>query len=283
MKKISLLCKPTMEPWQIELFDLKIEFSLRVSFMFEEQEPEERIQPLKHLIETVHLPFRLEDDRVNPGALDDSSRQKSLDILAEGIKIAGNLGASKAIMHSGLYRWKGEVVGEYGRLIDSLKELAGVADASGVMLCVENGNFSYRDCPLDITPHNIDEYRQTMSFTDYAKDWIQVADDVGEQNVRLCLDTSHSVTATQMVSSLDERVAIMNKFLEPVEIIEHVHWSGNHFVDNRGRRDSHLPVNEGSIPLDINKRISSLDATLLLEHKTNPEMFLKELEFIRSL
>ncbi len=286
MDKISLLCKGTMEPWQVEYFGLKIELSLGVPVIFDNQKLKKRVERWDGLIETVHLPFRLEEhrtNRINIGALDDSWRQRSLEILTKGINIAGEIGASKVIMHSGFYRWEGEVAGEYARLIDGIKELAKVVNKNGLKLCVENNTFSFRGCPQDVTPEDIDKYREKMTFADYEDDWAEIVKDVGDPNVRLCLDTSHSVTSAQRVSSLDKRVEIMHKFLDPGELINHVHWSGNHLVDIRGRKDSHLPVNEGSIPLEISKRIRSLDATLLLERKINPEMFLKELEFIHTL
>ena len=112
--------------------------------------------------------------------------------------------------------------------------------------------------------------------------WQQVAVDVDRHNVGLCLDSSHVVTYAHRFPE-DRREERVLAVLSRPELIRHVHWNDNYLYDRRGRTDSHAPLNKGTLPTEMHRRIKYLPATLLMEHFYDVETLEEELAFIDSL
>jgi len=101
--------------------------------------------------------------------------------------------------------------------------------------------------------------------------------------LRLCLDTSHAVTAAQLLASLDARLAMMHAYLDAGEMIAHVHWNGNYLFDSRGREDQHLSLHVDTIPPEVHRRVARLDASLLFERNIDAPTLMAEIAFAQRL
>ena len=114
------------------------------------------------------------------------------------------------------------------------------------------------------------------------EEWIQMCVDADLENVRLCLDSSHVCTYAHRYPE-SERQEKIAAFLSRPDLISHVHWSDNYLYEQKGRKDSHLSVGTGTIPIDFHRDVKALDATILLEHFYTLDELMEELKFINSL
>lgn len=246
-----------------------------------------------------HAPFEWDYKgnpiRLNLASPDDDFRQWSYDLLAQYIRSAGQTPKARTVvLHSAPRFWpvgggaEGEVqvVGEYGRLIPMLKKLARLAGDVGVKVVVENNCTRWDEVPIEDewdSERHLGHVRQY--FATYPEEWAQLACDVDEPALGLCLDSSHVTNFAQRFP-LDQRPAIYHRFMDLAgDRLWHVHWNDNYMHSKDGRADPHLNVGQGTVPLDVHRRLWQLPSvrTMLLEHWRGEEALVEELAFIQSL
>ncbi len=278
----QLMCKNTVEKWAVERLGLTVEASLKYDML----DDDSRLSDLyawRELTSSVHLPFSLADRRLNIAALDDTWRQHSLDTLTRSLEIASRLDARRVVIHSAPRYWDGQTVGEYDRLIEGLRQIAASAGRYDLTVCLENNRTYWDGCDPTQGPESIDRSGINAYFGVEPHEWIAQVANAGAQNLHLCLDTSHAVTTAQTATSFDRRVAVMDEFLAAGDRIIHVHWNDNYLFDTRGRKDSHRPLGQGSLPLDFQRRVSCLNASFHLERVLNASQLVEEMSYIDAL
>lgn len=281
-----LCCSTSLEPWLVRRLGLRVELGTRWLAWYQQMPAADRsaaVAPWEGLVQSLHLHYADAIGRLNIAALEDARRDASLDNMRQGLAAARELGICKVVMHNAPRFWDGQTVGDYDRLVNSLQRLADETLAEGTLICVEN-NRTYWDGCDPLTPvDRIDRTGINVYFADTPESWSRLVRDVARSNVRLCLDTSHAVTCAQRLPSLDARLEMMHAYLDAGEWIAHVHWNGNYLLDNRGRRDQHLSLHVDAIPLDVHRRVSKLNASLLLERPIDAATLMAEMAFIQQL
>lgn len=217
-------------------------------------------------VKGVHLPYA----KLNLAALDDELRAHSIETVKAAIDEGCKYPVDRMVMHSmGIKTKNGEVVGEYDRMIDGLRQLADYAATKKITLCLEN------QC-LHIP--NLDR------FGTMADEWLQLPKDVSRPNVMLTLDTSHAACAAACFDTAEERFSYMFEFLKEPDLIGRVHWSDSRLTNNEAYyHDMHLVPGEGDLPIEFHKQIKALDAVKTLEQNASEERVIKGLQFIDSL
>jgi sugar phosphate isomerase/epimerase len=237
---------------------------------------------------SAHAPSTIDEMKLNYATKDEDFRHRSIEALLRFIDRSRNYPNVKQVnIHPPPKRWLDETQtegrdGDWGLMIDAMRQVAGYAAAAGIEIVVENLNFYYAGIPEETTPEQIDWTERNMAFGAEPEEWVQICEDVANTNLSLCLDSSHIVTYAHSVAE-DKRVDAVMKFVSRPELIKHVHWNDNHMYDARGRNDSHAVLGKGSLPIDIHRAIKDLDATLHLEHFYTIEELEEELEFIDRL
>ena len=241
-------------------------------------------------VTSAHAPFGKDDMRLNIAAVDDDFRDMSIAIISDYITAAftGLPGVRTVVTHLAPKRWtkpaqKGGNEGDYDRLIDALRRLGVAASDEGLQLAIENNRTYWDGIDDDVPGEEADTEALDQYFGSAPDEWIGICQDVGLDNVRLCLDTSHATTWAQTLPLGQEREEGMTRFLRRPERIGHVHWNGNYLGDPRGRADSHLGVGADTIPAEFHRKIAALEATKLLEHWHGVDGLVAELAFIDSL
>lgn len=180
-----------------------------------------------------HLPTFL-----STADLTESLRRASTEELLASLSLAAELGAAKAVLHpsyvNGLSTHVPELWREY-----ALESLAGVTEAAracGVRLCLEN--LFPRISPLS-TPEAFQEVFDRFP------------------DLRMTLDLGHAHIG-------EEGMARILGFIQAFpDRIRHLHVS-----DNRGKRDDHLPLGQGSLDFPAAAdalRAAGYDGTITLE------------------
>jgi sugar phosphate isomerase/epimerase len=105
-------------------------------------------------------------------------------------------------------------------------------------------------------------------FGKHAEEMLGMIESVDRDNLGMTFDVGHANT-NRAVSSFLEKC--------PGTIV-HVHLH-----DNKGRRDEHLPLGEGSVDwIDVTGKLAELDVRYVLESRTF-EAGQQSIEFLRSL
>jgi len=230
--------------------------------------------------------------RLNVGSPDAEFRRWSLGILEEYLHTAAKQTPARTIvMHSGPRYWvvksddKVRPVGEYPLVVDGLTRLARLAGELGLRIALENNCTRWDEVPLEeeFDPErHLGRVRQY--FSTYPEEWRQLHDDVGEPALGLCMDTSHATNLGHRFP-LEERPAIYHRFIDLAgDRLWHVHWNDNWMDRKEGRKDPHLNLGQGTVPLDVHRRLWNLPSvqTYLLEHWRGDEALEEELAFIRN-
>ncbi|MFL2746696.1 MAG: TIM barrel protein [Dehalococcoidia bacterium] len=248
------------------------------------------LKNLKYLLTSAHAPQDLGELRLNIASEEDDYRDFSISTMNNFIdSISDFPNVRKINMHFPPKRWqkitqtKGRV-GNYSIMIDSIIKIASYAAKHDILLVLENLNSYWWDNQLSdgVDLNEVDWETKDEAFGMSPEEWIKICEDVSSDNVKLCLDSSHVCTYAHRFPPEQREERVMS-FLKKSELIDHVHWSDNYLFDLRGRRDSHLLVGDGSLPLQFHKKIKNLDATLLLEHYYDEAGLLKELDYIKKL
>ena len=236
---------------------------------------------------SAHAPFSLYGERLNIAATDATRRRHALDTIKTYIEQAARYPAVvKVICHAAPRTWYSndgglQQQGDYDLLIEGMRELADAAASHDLAVAVENNRVYFRDMFPDCPPGEGGLSANTY-FGTVPEEWRRIAVDVARESLGLCLDTSHACTYAQL-SPPEERPATLMKYLAHPSLISHVHWSDNLLYDEGGRLDSHLPIGEGTLPLELHRAVLGLGATILVEHFYDMERLERELDFISRL
>ena len=277
--RYPLAIRPTAPPEIIERYDLFVEASPKL--------PAETPPGMAERVRSAHAPYSHERVRLNIASTDEAFRQHSLAILAGYIDACRRFPRLDTInLHAAPKRWYGKdgelaQEGRWELLIEGLRRLADLAGELGFRLVVENTRqyWHHEFLRAPGTPEGISDNEY---FGTEPEEWLRIVREVDRPNVRNCLDTSHACTYL-LRYPVEERLQRLDAFVAEPAAIGHVHWNDNYLFDPRGRRDQHRPVGDGTLPLDLHRRIAALEATLVLEHYYSEDELRRELDFIRSL
>ena len=151
-------------------------------------------------VHSVHSPFGPQYDM---SSLDDSVHERGVDSLIDSIELASLLEADKVIVHASDVLPNG-ANGRLERARGVLREMAGVAQESGIVLALENLPPGY----LGHTPEQIDALLAGIS----------------PESIGICFDTGHA--------NLSGRFAEFAWAMLPRAVTTHIH-------DNDGTEDQH--------------------------------------------
>ncbi len=236
----------------------------------------------------AHAPAVVDDLRLNIAATDTDFRMTSIQVLVDYIEKAARYpNVTQINMHFAPKRWNDGTQtagreGEYGLLIDGIRQVASSCEEHDLELVLENQNSYWTDDIIGTPCEQVDWSERNEYFGMAPEEWQQISVDVDRANVALCLDSSHVVTYAHRFPE-DQREERVMAFLSRPELINHVHWNDNYLYDDRGRTDSHAPLDKGTLPTEMHRRIKYLDATLLMEHFYGAEVLAEELAFIDNL
>ena len=238
---------------------------------------------------SAHAPAVIDEDvRLNIAATDADFRQASIRVIVDYIERAARYPNVRQInMHFAPKRWKDpEQVtgqeGDYELMIDGIREVAAFCEGHDLELVLENLNSYWSDDIKETPREQVDWSNRNQYYGMTPEEWQQIVLDVDRENVALCLDSSHVVTYAHRFPE-EQREERVLAFLSRPELIRHVHWNDNYLYDARGRTDSHAPLDKGTLPTEMHRRIKYLDATLLMEHFYGVDVLEEELAFIDSL
>jgi len=247
----------------------------------------EGVAQVADLAVSAHAPFSLDGERLNIAATDAARRRHALDAIKTYIEQAARYPTVvKVVCHVAPRTWYSndgglQQQGDYDLLIEGMRELADVAASHDLTVAVENNRVYFRDMFPDCPPGEGGLSANTY-FGTVPEEWRRIAMDVGRENLGLCLDTSHACTYAQLFPP-EQRPSALMKYLAQPSLISHVHWSDNLLYDDGGRLDSHLPIGEGTLPLELHRAVLGLGASILLEHFYDMERLERELDFISRL
>ena len=249
----------------------------------------DEMDELAEVLVSAHAPAMVGDDvRLNIAATEADFRKMSLEVIVDYIGRAARYPNVRQInMHFAPKRWNDPSQaagreGAYDLLIGGIRQVAEFCVRHDLELVLENLN-SYWSDDIKDTPHDqVDGSSRNEYFGMAPEEWQQIVLDVDRANVGLCLDSSHVVTYSHRFPE-DRREERVLAFLSRPELIRHVHWNDNYLYDPRGRNDSHAPLDKGTLPTEMHRRIKYLDATLLLEHFYDADVLEEELAFIDGL
>ncbi|MCX7591358.1 MAG: sugar phosphate isomerase/epimerase [Kiritimatiellae bacterium] len=254
---------------------------------------------------TAHAPFDFPDGsarrgRLNVAAPDEDWRTDSLDCLQAYIRRAATVPTvRKVVLHTAPRYWSVEgilpespagfrrsKVGDYELMIDSFRILAALAQSLKIEIVVENNRAYYETVPSGVPFSQVDPATVPEYFGTSPEEWLAIWRDVGRENLRLCLDSSHATTYCHRFESVSERWVALWNFLQEPLAIAHVHWSDNDPAGLSGRQDQHLPVGSAGLGVEYHRAIKNLSrtgVTHLLEHPFNAGGFAAELAYIYGL
>ena len=249
----------------------------------------DNIRRYSEVLISAHAPSAIGDLRLNVAATDDGFRRESIDHISAYVDRARRYPNVKQVnIHFAPRRWVEDTQtrgqhGDYGRLIDGVREIATFAEGHDIEIVMENGTAKWSDVPDDVPAAHVDWSERNVYFGMPPEEWVQACLDVDRPNVGLCLDSSHVCTYAQTFAEDSRREEVAMAYLARPDLIRHVHWSDNYLYDPRGRNDSHLSVGKGTLPTEMHRAIKRLDATLLLEHFYTAEELEEELAYIDGL
>ena len=249
----------------------------------------DEIEDYSDVLISAHAPATIGELRLNVAATDDAFRRESIDHISAYVDRASRFPKVRQVnIHFAPRRWVDDTQlrgqrGDYGRLIDGVREIAAFAAARDIEIVMENGTAKWFGVDDDVPAEAVDWSDRNVYFGMAPEEWVQVCEDVDRPNVGLCLDSSHVCTYAQTFADHSRRAEVAMAYLARPELIRHVHWSDNYLYDPRGREDSHLSVGKGTLPTELHRGIKRLDATLLLEHFYTVEELEEELAYIDAL
>jgi sugar phosphate isomerase/epimerase len=233
---------------------------------------------------SMHLPYVSTGEVWNVGSEDEAVRASVLERVKRAIDTAKGVGAERGVIHPmGIARWSGQAGGTLERTIEGLRELADHARSVGFLLCLENNRLYWESVPTETAPEDADRSNANYIFGSTPQEWFGLWHAIGRDELRLCLDTSHTATYAALSSDPTKAELLLNEYLAEPDLIAHVHWSDSWLCDVRGRPDAHLPVGTGTLPPAFHARVKALPALKHLEHKATPEQLRAEIAFIDAL
>ena len=215
----------------------------------------------------VHLPYK----EVNFAAIDENIRQKGLEFVKRAADEAVKYPVDRVVMHPcGIMGIHGEKTGVYGKLIDSLREIADYLAQKGLIVCLENQLYK----PADVR----------VVFACHSEEWFQLYRDIDRPNVKLTFDSSHAASCAAEEPTDEKRLAALWKYLEHPDYIGRFHWSDSRITGGESLfRDMHLVPGQGDLPREFHQAILKHPAQKLLEQRCTSEEVAAGLEFIAGL
>lgn len=256
-----LLVRPIHEPEFLSKYNLGVETHITRDDV---KAGYEKYLPYVH---GVHLPYK----DVNFAAIDENLRQQGLDFVKRAADEAVKYPVDRVVMHPcGVMSKNGEKCGIYGKLVDSLREIADHLAQKGLMVCLEN--------QLLRQP----EVRVVIGCC--SEEWLQLYYDIARPNVKLCFDSSHAASCAAGENSDEKRLAALWKYLEHPDLIGRFHWSDSRITGGESLfRDLHLVPGQGDLPRAFHQEILNHPAQKLLEQRCTSEEVAAGLEFIAGL
>lgn len=175
---------------------------------------------------------------VSTADLTESIRQASITEMHRSMEVAADLGARKIVLHPSMARGMGSLVLDtvHAYAMDFLSEMVGLSETLDLTLCLEN-MFPFNGIGVELD--------------DFEK-WLRRF-----PGLMLTLDTGHA-------NIDDRRGRRLKGFLDRFgQRIGHFHLS-----DNRGKRDEHLAVGQGTVKFSVlveGIKALGYDDTLTLE------------------
>ena len=256
-----LLVRPIHEPEFLSKYNLGVETHITRDDVKEEYE---KYLPFVH---GVHLPY----NGGNFAAIDENLRQKGLEFVKRAADEAVKYPVDRVVMHPcGLMSINGEETGCYGKLIDSLREIADYLAQKGLIVCLENQLYKQPDI--------------RVVFACHSEEWFQLYREIDRPNVKLCFDSSHAASCVAEEETDEKRRTALWKFLEHPDYIGRFHWSDSRISGGESLfQDMHLVPGQGDLPREFHLAIRNHPAQKLLEQRcTSPEV-VAGLEFIAGL
>lgn len=236
-----------------------------------------------------HTPLYDGEIRLNIGAIDADFRRMSIDKMLAYTDKVKKLPIFKQLnMHPAPKQWVDEnqikgCEGDYGLMMDGIREIADYASRWGLDLVLENNTNRWSGISDDLHENKVDWSNRTVMFGSSPEEWIQICEDVERSNVALCLDSSHACTYAHKFPDHKQREAVVMAYLSRPDLLKHVHWNDNYLYDVRGREDSHAVLGKGTLPVELHRTIKGLDATLMIEHFYTIKDLEEEIEYISRL
>lgn len=256
-----LLVRPIHEPDFLSKYGLGVETHITRDDV---KEGYEKYLPFVH---GVHLPYK----NVNFASPDETVRRNGLDFVKCAADEAVKYPVDRVVMHPcGIMSINGETCGEYGFLIDSLRETADYLAQKGLIVCLENQLYKQPE--------------SRVVFACHSDEWFQLYHDVERPNVKLCFDSSHAASCAAEEDTDEKRLAALWKYLEHPDYIGRFHWSDSRISGGESLfRDMHLVPGQGDLPREFHQAILNHPAQKLLEQRCTSEEVAAGLEFIAGL
>ena len=256
-----LLVRPIHDPDFLSRYSLGVETHITRDDVLDGYE---RYIPYVH---GVHLPYK----GVNFASCDETERQKGLEFVKRAADVAVRYPVDRVVMHPcGIMSINGEKSGEYGKLIDSLREIADYLAQKGLIVCLENQLYK----PADV--------REV--FACRSSEWFQLYTDLNRPNVKLTFDSSHAASCAAEEPTDEKRIAALWKYLEHPDYIGRFHWSDSRIRGGESLfRDMHLVPGQGDLPWEFHQAIWRHPARKLLEQRCTKEEVAAGLVFISGL
>ncbi len=270
------LALPCVPPETIRSLRLGVEIKLPGSA--------HQLKNFEGLIRAAHLPYAIGGVRLNIASEDRQFRQYSIDQFKLHARLAARLGIEKVITHTAPEFWDGEQVATYDCFLENYRDFAEYCKRLGLLCLLENMVRYWRPQELHLPPEEIDLGDHNRYFGTTAEEWQKLHQDIGQDNVFLCLDTSHAVTVAVGTSDVKQREWTLFAFLKEPQRIAHVHWSANDLYHQvRGRRDNHLPLQNGLLPRSFQTAIKALPVTKTFEMLTDENELRATLTLVAGL
>ena len=256
-----LLVRPIHDPEFLSKYSLGVETHITRDDVLEGYE---KYIPFVH---GVHLPYK----GVNFAAVDENERRQGLEFVKRAADKAVLYPVDRVVMHPcGIMSIEGKAVGEYGYLVDSLREIADYLAEKGLIVCLENQLYK---------PAEVREV-----FACRSEEWFQLYHDIARPNVKLTFDSSHAASCAAEAPTDEKRLAALWKYLEHPDYIGRFHWSDSRITGGESLfSDMHLVPGQGDLPREFHQEILRHPARKLLEQRCPSEAVVKGLEFIKTL
>ena len=256
-----LLVRPIHEPEFLSKYNLGVETHIT------RDDVKEGYEKYLPYVFGIHLPY----NDVNFASTDENIRRQGLDFVKRAADEAIKYPVDRVVMHPcGIMSSNGEKCGVYGKLIDSLREMADYLAQKGLTVCLENQLYK--------RPEN------RVVFACRSDEWFQLYHDIDRSNVKLCFDSSHAASCAAEEDTDEKRLIALWKYLEHPDYIGRFHWSDSRISGGESLfRDMHLVPGQGDLPREFHQAILNHPAQKLLEQRCTSEEVAAGLEFIAGL
>ena len=248
----------------------------------------DEMDELAEVLVSAHAPAVVDDVRLNIAAPDADFRKMSLEVIVDYIARAARYPNVKQInMHFAPKRWSdaAQTVGRegtYDLLVDGIRQVAAFCERHDLELVLENLN-SYWSDDIKETPYGEVDWSNRNQYFAWRR----------RSGSRL----SSTSTAPTSASASTRATSSPTRTASQKSGVRSASWPSSRALSSSatstgttttcttpgGRDDSHAPLDRGSLPTEMHRRIKYLDATLLLEHFYDVEVLEEELAFIDSL